>query len=82
MQDLIRHLVEPVVTHPDAIKISAVEGDAVLMLEMSVHPDDQGLFEGDNDTNLRAVRSILSAAAGGRKATLDLVEEVGAAAEE
>jgi len=73
MQDLVKHVVEPIVSHPDAIVIKAVEGESVLMLELSVHDEDRSLFEGDNDVNLRAIRNILSAAAGSRKATIELV---------
>jgi len=73
MQDLVKHVVQPIVSHPDAIAIKAVEGESVLMLELSVHPEDRPLFEGDNDVNLRAIRNVLSAAAGSRKATIELV---------
>jgi predicted RNA-binding protein YlqC (UPF0109 family) len=76
---LVRHLVEPIVGHPDAISLQIVEGEAVVMLELVVHPDDRGRVDGDKGRTLRAIRNILSAAAGGRKATLDLVEQHGGA---
>ena len=82
MEPLVRHLVEPIVDHPDAISIQAVEGEAVVMLELVVHPDDRAKVDGDKGRTLRAIRNILSAAAGGRKATLDLVDQHGAAATE
>ena len=77
MEALVRHLVEPIVTQPDAVSIQAVEGEAVVMLELVVHPDDRDRVEGDKGRTLRAIRSVLSAAAGSRKATLDLVDEFG-----
>ena len=78
MEPLVRHLVEPIVSHPDAVSIQTVEGEAVVMLELVVHPEDRERVDGDRGRTLRAIRNVLSAAAGSRKATLDLVEEHGA----
>lgn len=74
MEALVRHLVEPIVGHPDDVQISVVDGDAALIFEMTVHDDDVAIFKGDDGRMLRYVRTILSAAAGSRKATLDLVD--------
>ena len=82
MEALVRHLVEPIVEHPDEVSVQAVEGDAVVMLELVVDPDDKDAVEGDKGRTLRAIRNILSAAAGRRKATLDLVDEHGGSDEE
>lgn len=78
MVDLVNHLVRPIVEHPDDISVQAVDGDSVVMLELIVHADDRDRLEGDDGRTLRALRTVLSAAAGKRKATLDLVEEHGA----
>lgn len=82
MEALVRHLVEPIVAHPGDVSLQVVEGESVIMLELKVHPDDRAVVEGDKGRTLRSIRSILSAAAGKRKATLDLVEEHGAGSEE
>lgn len=83
MEALVRHLVEPIVSHPEDLQLQAVEGEASVVLEMVVHADDRELFEADGNRTLRAIRNVLSAAAGRRKATLDLVEpEAFARAEE
>lgn len=82
MEPLVRHLVEPIVSHPEDVSLQTVEGDAVVMLELVVHPDDRDRVDGEKGRTLRAIRNILSAAAGSRKATLDLVEQHGAAHEE
>ena len=83
MQDLVFHLVKPLVSHPDDVKVQLVEGEATVMLEMSVHADDRERVLGENGRTLRSIRNVLSAAAGRRKATLDLVDEhaLGAAEE-
>jgi uncharacterized protein len=75
MEALVRHLVEPIVRHPDAVQLKAVEGEAVVLLELVVHPEDRERVDGDKGRTLRAIRNILSAAAGSRKASLDLVEQ-------
>ncbi|MBX2800314.1 MAG: KH domain-containing protein [Myxococcales bacterium] len=77
METLVRHLVEPIVSDPEAVSVQAVEGESVVMLELVVAPDDKEVIEGDKGRTLRAIRNILSAAAGRRKATLDLVDEHG-----
>jgi len=82
MESLVRHLVEPIVAKPDEVSIQTVDGESVVMLELVVDPDDKDRLEGDKGRTLRAIRNILSAAAGRRKATLDLVDEHGDAFEE
>ena len=82
MEDLVNHLIRPIVSHPDAISIQTVEGEATVMLELVVHPDDRDPVEGEEGRTLRAIRTVLSAGAGKRKATLDLVEEHAACNEE
>ncbi len=82
METLVRHLVEPIVSNPDDVSVQVVEGDAVVMLELVVHPDDRDRVDGDKGRTLRSIRNVLSAAAGRRKATLDLVDEHGDAEEE
>jgi predicted RNA-binding protein YlqC (UPF0109 family) len=79
MEALVRHLVEPIVSHPEAVSLNIVEGEAVVALELKVHPDDRAAVEGEKGRTLRSIRAILSAAAGKRKATLDLVGPDGGA---
>ena len=74
MVDLVKHLVSPIVQHPDDVVVSVVEdGEAAMILELAVHEDDYDRVDGERGRTLRAVRTVLSAAAGRKKATLDLV---------
>ncbi|MFT5455230.1 MAG: putative RNA-binding protein YlqC (UPF0109 family) [Myxococcota bacterium] len=82
MEALVRHLVEPLLTEPDALQLQTVEGENVVMLEMIVAAADRDSLDADKGKTLRSVRTVLSAAAGRRKATIDLVEEFGPAEEE
>jgi len=82
MQDLVRHLVVPIVGNPDDIAIQVVEGESTVMMELVVHTDDEERVRGPEGKTLRAIRSVISAAAGRRKATLDLVEALSPISEE
>lgn len=72
MEDLIRHLVEPAVSNPEAVSIQAVEGDDVLLLKVSVDDADRSIF--DDDRTMRSIRTIVSAAAGSNKASVELAD--------
>jgi predicted RNA-binding protein YlqC (UPF0109 family) len=82
MEALVRHLVLPIVKHPGEVSIRVVEGEAVITLELTVHPDDREAVDGERGRTLRSIRNILSAAAGSKKATLDLMDEDGHGDEE
>ena len=73
MEDLIRHLVEPAVANPDGVQVTAVDGDDVVLLKLSVDAADAGIFDEDGDRTLRSIRTIVSAAAGSNKASVELV---------
>lgn len=82
MHELISHLVTPIVSNPDDVAIQVVEGESTIMLELVVNADDQERVRGPEGRTLRAIRSVVSAAAGRRKATLDLVEAFSPVSEE
>lgn len=82
MEALTLHLVRPLVAHPDDVRVQAFEGDAVTILETIVHPDDRVIFEDDGGRTLRSICTVISAAAGRRKATVELVEAFGSHAAE
>ncbi|MCO4744443.1 MAG: KH domain-containing protein [Proteobacteria bacterium] len=75
MEELIRHLVEPAVSNPEAVQVSAVEGEDVVLLKLSVDAADRGIFDEDGDRTLRSIRTIVSAAAGSNKASVELVSD-------
>lgn len=77
MIGLVEHLVRGLVRHPDQVKVNAVEGEAAVLLELAVAPDDVGAVKGPQGDTLRAIRAVLSAAAGRRKAVLELIEPAG-----
>jgi len=74
MQELLLHLIRPIVAHPDDISVQEVDGEATVLLELTVNSNDYERVEGGNGKTLRAIRNVLSAAAGKKKATVDLID--------
>ena len=80
MTDLIEHLVRPLLSYPDDLQISLTEGESMVLIEMSINPEDIDVIRGQNNERLQAIRYLLSAAGGPLKPTLELIEAgVGAA---
>lgn len=77
MEELLNHLVKPIVAHPDSVKVQVVESDDVTILEFVVHEDDYARLKEGGGRTLRSIRNIISAAAGKNRASFDLVEEFG-----
>ena len=82
MSGLIRFLIQDIVRHPGDVRINEVQGDASVLLELSVHPDDLRLVRGPDEETLRSIRTVLSAASGRRKVVLDLIDPADADADE
>jgi uncharacterized protein len=75
VEELVRYLVTGLVQHADEVHVNVVEGEAVIMVELRLAPSDKGTLTGQNGLYLRAIRQVLSAASGRKKAVLELVED-------
>ena len=73
MEKLVEFLARGLVSQPDAVRVSTVEGEAVVIVELQVHDDDVSRLTGDDGQNVKAMRQVLSAASGRRKTMLELV---------
>ena len=82
MQDLVQYMVKSVVRHGDDVDLRVTEGDASVLLELSVHDDDAALLTENDGRLLGAMRQILAASSGSRRGVLELVGDTDAAAEE
>ncbi|MFN7144776.1 MAG: KH domain-containing protein [Myxococcota bacterium] len=80
MKALVDHVVRGLVSKPDEMRLNTVEGEASVLIELSVAPEDVARVKGPDGDTLRAIRTVLSASAGRRKAVLELVEPMGASA--
>lgn len=74
MTELVKHLVSGLVSVPGGVSINTVEGEASLLVELTVDPADVAAIHGPDGETLRSLRTVLSAASGQRRAVLELVE--------
>lgn len=82
MSELVRFLVKHLVRYPEEVRVNEVQGEASILLELAVHADDVERVKGPDAETLRAIRTVLSAASGRRKAVLELIEPSSDASEE
>ena len=64
MKDLIKHIVQALVDHPEQVEVSEIEGEQVMVLELRVAKTDMGKVIGKQGQTAGAIRAILSAASG------------------
>jgi predicted RNA-binding protein YlqC (UPF0109 family) len=81
MQELVEYIVKPLVSHPEDVNVTEIEGDASVLLELRLNPADFDAIRGEDNNRLRAIQQVLSAAGGDRKPVLDLIESEAAAEE-
>lgn len=76
MKELIRHIAEALVDHPDQVEVSCIEGENSVIIELKVASDDVGKVIGKGGQTAKAMRKILSAAATKlkKKSLLQIVE--------
>ena len=76
--DLLKELLETVaktlVDHPEEVQVRAVQGQAVTILELRVHPEDVGKVIGHYGRMAEALRTIFGAA--GRKLHMRVTVEI------
>jgi len=62
MKDLVEAIAKALVDHPDDVKVRAVDGEQVTVLELRVHPEDLGKVIGRQGRTAKSIRTILGAA--------------------
>ena len=62
LKELIKHIIQALVDHPEQIVISEVEGKQVTVLEVKAAKEDLGKIIGKQGRNAKAIRTILNAA--------------------
>ena len=74
--DVLTYIAKSLVDHPDDVKVTQVEEDDELVLELRVHPDDMGKVIGKRGRTAKAIRTMVKAAATreGTPATVEIVE--------
>lgn len=63
MEEIVRYLVTSLVTNVDDVQItSEAESEKVVIIKVSVHPDDVGKVIGKNGRVATAIRTIVKSA--------------------
>lgn len=76
MKDVLEYIARGLVDEPDAVEVTAVEGERALILQLRVAPDDMGKVIGKRGRMARAIRSLIRAAGTrqGKSALVEIVE--------
>ena len=76
MKELIEYIAKSLVDHPEAVKVTEVEGERTSVIELSVNKEDLGKVIGKQGRTARALRSILAAVAAkdDKRSRLEIVE--------
>ncbi|HID70645.1 MAG TPA: KH domain-containing protein [Desulfobacterales bacterium] len=76
MQELITFIARSLVDNPDDVQVTVTEEDDTILVDLAVAKNDLGKVIGKQGRTARAMRSLLSAAAGkeDKKSRLNIVE--------
>ena len=76
MKELIHYIATALVDHPDQIQIKETDQDDTILVELTVAKEDLGKVIGKQGRTARAMRSLLSAAAGkvNKRSRLEIME--------
>jgi uncharacterized protein len=61
MIKLIEDIAKAIVDHPDQVRVTGVEGESCLVIELGVAKEDLGKVIGKNGRTITAMRTILHA---------------------
>ena len=75
MKEVLEYVARAIVDEPDAVEVTEVEGERSVILKLRVAPDDMGKVIGKRGRTVRAIRSLVRAAAP-REGVAPLVEIV------
>jgi len=71
----LEHVVKGIVDHPDAVTIRSSSSPRGDVLEVRVHPDDRGRVIGRGGRTAKALRTVISALADGRRVRVDVADD-------
>ena len=71
----LEHVVKGIVDHPDAVRIDSSTSPRGDVLEVHVHPDDRGRVIGRGGRTAKALRTLISALADGRRVRVDVADD-------
>ena len=76
MQSLVLFLIEGLVDAPETARVREVKGERGEVVEISIAPTDRGRLIGKEGRTIRAIRSLVSAAASrdGRRVMVEVLD--------
>ena len=76
MKELVERLVKTLVDHPDAVQVTEVMGNNVIIIEVKVDKSDMGKVIGKHGQTASAIRTLLSATSAKlkKRAVLEILE--------
>lgn len=75
LKELTLQMARAVVSNSDQVRVEEVEGSSMIVLELSVAPDDMGRIIGKDGRVANAMRTLLrtSAAKDGKRVNLEII---------
>lgn len=70
----LEHLVKGIVDHPDEVQVSSQNSPRGEVLEVRVNPQDLGRVIGRSGRTAKALRTLITALADGRRVRVDVVD--------
>lgn len=70
----LEHLVKGIVDNPDDVRVDVVDSGRGDVLEVRVNPDDLGRVIGRSGRTAKALRTVITALADGRRVRVDVVD--------
>lgn len=74
LDSAVAHLVKGIVDHPDDVHVVSKSSPRGEVLEVRVNPEDLGRVIGRSGRTAKAVRTLVSALADGRRVRVDVVD--------
>lgn len=77
MKEFVEFIVKRLVDHPDEVKVSQIDSEKTVILELQVKEGDLGKVIGKKGRTAKALRTLLTAAAakqGQKRAILEIIE--------
>jgi len=71
----LEHIVTGIVDHPDDVSITESTSPRGDLFEVRVHPDDRGRVIGRGGRTAKALRTLMSALADGRRIRVDVADD-------
>ena len=74
LEEALEHLVRGIVQYPDDVQVASRSLRRGNVLEVRVHPEDLGRVIGRAGRTAKALRTLITALADGRKVRVDVVD--------